>query len=1511
MKPKWQSQHRRRRKAVIIHMVAASSPKKAFDDADRDHDHATQPVKLLCIDISNWVKPLQFFVLCLAVFFFYLVYGYIQELVFRLPGMKPFGWYLTLVQFAIYTVLSYAEMKWTTGIVRRIPWHIYFQIAFYTVATMGLSNASLGYLNYPTQVIFKCCKLIPVLVGGILIQGKRYAKCRPISISEKAMKGFNASNDEMVLFSYSIGFCYIFVGIFLSGQLSEAFLFFAEYPIQTYGYTFLIGVVGYFGVNVVLTLVRTSGALVAVTVTTMRKAVTIVFSFYFFSKPFTLGYVWGGLVVLLAIYLNVYAKNKKQFDAKLAELWSNFTEINNGRVKHYGEKFAADCERKLLLQVAIVAGPNSDLRVPSSHFRPPQRQMASSPLALFAAFLFLLFPRLPLGIKCLNCRTTDEDALVCDFPCEGDICALWRYREMSTNLRIQGCLSGPDLRSPTSRLKMGCRRNGAGAQLCLCRDVPLCNADIGHGHSSTETADSDAVQQVMPADIRCQSHTSASFITRQFVRPPRYGCHSDLCFLTETNISRPSADDPLGNSPRIDSSISQSCGAQREFNFDLLLGSLWPGNGLHSDACYQLEDGRSSILGCSCSNNDCNQQLPYPIDSTQKRVKCHLERPLFSSLSSNSPHANFCHGQFCFVQRMPYDGQLAVNSGCLSANESAARTSLKSGYRNILGVEQWLCEENFCNLIIVRNGEEQTTGEWSGGTAQKMRMKTTERPTNTEGICRRITMPREELGEESTEGICRRITMPREELGEENTEGMCRRITMPREELGEENTEGICRRITMPREELGEENTEGMCRRITMPREELGEENTEGMCRRITMPREELGEENTEGMCRRITMPREELGEENTEGMCRRITMPREELGEENTEGMCRRITMPREELGEENHYAKGRVGGGRAVLTISFCLCYLSFAQFINMRRRYDKVRANKLFLTIAPLVMEFPAWCRLISSGSRLGTIRQYKKMHSLAMPPPPINTQPTHYVHLPFPCRLSFNIHWQKPSPPPFALLFQAFIPHNHPNCAMKTYGKHQVPMLRVEEREEEKIGGEKTEGTVPISLLDKNHVTNPLNQKSVSPLSKIALLNSPTPQKHIMLQRSGVKVPVSTTALLNGTANQQNIHKRSDQQAINTFDRTVPNAAQMLLAARNREKQMELASTRVAGARLPPLQLPKILTDGGGKEVAERSIEQNPPDEEGFKRMIATVANRTLPQLQPLGQSKSSVSPAVPPVPYVATDPMRESSASLPLPMSTVGFPNEVFAHLQNPPRRRSSSAGAITTNVHKPLPAISEQIGAIRHETLFRGGNFTKHRPKQIPWHMAVKCVLIGGDHPTARDQCGESQRRSPLTSDPVSPPPPPGRLYPNIVPPGTVQQSEKSFLFEVHKRLDNDPLPPQQQQQQQQQQLQQQQLQQQQLQQQQLQQQQQQQQQQQHAGPAGRAGEGVGVRYLVHGLPQTQQFHAVHAVPSGSVNNAGAPLSSFPNGVQRISGIFVPYRRRLSYASVTLSQSKI
>ena len=48
-------------------------------------------------------------------------------------------------------------------------------IALCTVATLGLSNAAVVRLNYPTHMMFKSCKLIPVMIGSMIIVGKRYS----------------------------------------------------------------------------------------------------------------------------------------------------------------------------------------------------------------------------------------------------------------------------------------------------------------------------------------------------------------------------------------------------------------------------------------------------------------------------------------------------------------------------------------------------------------------------------------------------------------------------------------------------------------------------------------------------------------------------------------------------------------------------------------------------------------------------------------------------------------------------------------------------------------------------------------------------------------------------------------------------------------------------------------------------------------------------------------------------------------------------------------------------------------------------------------------------------------------------------------------------------------------------------------------------------------------------------------------------------------------------------------
>lgn len=284
------------------------------------HIKSIDDIVVLGINLSRFNKLTQFFICVAGVFVFYLIYGYLQELIFSMEGFKSYGWYLTLVQFAFYSIFGLIELQLIQDKRRRIPGKTYMIIAFLTVGTMGLSNTSLGYLNYPTQVIFKCCKLIPVMLGGVFIQGKRYniadvsaAVCMSLgliwftladstiapnfnltgvilislalcadavigNVQEKAMKLHNASNSEMN-------------------------------PIQTYGYAFLFSLTGYFGISFVLALIKIFGALLAVTVTTGRKAMTIVLSFMFFAKPFTFQYVWSGLLVVLGIFLNVYSKN--------------------------------------------------------------------------------------------------------------------------------------------------------------------------------------------------------------------------------------------------------------------------------------------------------------------------------------------------------------------------------------------------------------------------------------------------------------------------------------------------------------------------------------------------------------------------------------------------------------------------------------------------------------------------------------------------------------------------------------------------------------------------------------------------------------------------------------------------------------------------------------------------------------------------------------------------------------------------------------------------------------------------------------------------------------------------------------------------------------------------------------------------------------------------------------------------------------------------------------------------
>lgn len=89
--------------------------------------------------------------------------------------------------------------------------------------------------------------------------------------------------------------------------------------------------------------------------------------------------------------------------------------------------------------------------------------------------------------------------------------------------------------------------------------------------------------------------------------------------------------------------------------------------------------------------------MPYKI--TPGDIHCHLAYGATSEDQLNAKE--YCKGDFCILQKTVVPGYgIQWLKGCLSANESATIGKLKPGYRNILGVEQWLCQTDFCNFDL-------------------------------------------------------------------------------------------------------------------------------------------------------------------------------------------------------------------------------------------------------------------------------------------------------------------------------------------------------------------------------------------------------------------------------------------------------------------------------------------------------------------------------------------------------------------------------------------------------------------------------------------------------------------------------------------------------------------------------------------------------------------------------------------------------------------------------------------
>ena len=113
-----------------------------------------------------------------GIFFSYSVMAIFQEDVYKkLYGGDKFAFtFFVLVIDRGLNALSALlgiQLLGTSGL--KIPLLDIFYSGVSQMFAMATSNEALRYVSYPTQVLGKSCKMVPVMAGGIVLSGKRYS----------------------------------------------------------------------------------------------------------------------------------------------------------------------------------------------------------------------------------------------------------------------------------------------------------------------------------------------------------------------------------------------------------------------------------------------------------------------------------------------------------------------------------------------------------------------------------------------------------------------------------------------------------------------------------------------------------------------------------------------------------------------------------------------------------------------------------------------------------------------------------------------------------------------------------------------------------------------------------------------------------------------------------------------------------------------------------------------------------------------------------------------------------------------------------------------------------------------------------------------------------------------------------------------------------------------------------------------------------------------------------------
>mmetsp|Transcript_18642 Transcript_18642/g.40045 ORF Transcript_18642/g.40045 Transcript_18642/m.40045 type:complete len:358 (+) Transcript_18642:176-1249(+) len=268
----------------------------------------------------------------------------VQEWVFSIPGFYYGGW-MTFITYLTYAICGWMETLITRKVQRHGRLRDYCLVSVLAMGGAYFTNWALNYLNYTTRIVFKSCRVLPVMAFRTLVVGQRYSAaqycaglllvvgialftmgdadgipnfswagialisvalvCDAMTANLEEKQFFRirvpCSHAEVMLYLSTFAAFESFVVLYFTGELWDA----VEHSLRhtnTVPCICIFSVLGYITVSLILLIIKGFGATNAEIVKSMRKVCQVAVSFTLFPKPFSWKYAAGGMLVALALY---------------------------------------------------------------------------------------------------------------------------------------------------------------------------------------------------------------------------------------------------------------------------------------------------------------------------------------------------------------------------------------------------------------------------------------------------------------------------------------------------------------------------------------------------------------------------------------------------------------------------------------------------------------------------------------------------------------------------------------------------------------------------------------------------------------------------------------------------------------------------------------------------------------------------------------------------------------------------------------------------------------------------------------------------------------------------------------------------------------------------------------------------------------------------------------------------------------------------------------------------------